>query len=181
MPSNQDRLYVALYGQGNSAPGPDDTYHWALITGPAHEVSGSRGMRYHAKQAVSEIDPLRSTWNRQVHDISMMPAAMILIRIMVAEISDAGRTGAVLEAVPVVQDDPRWTCRIWVKDALEALERDRGCLGARRLEWGDVEARAREYVEWKRETGRFRVPAPGEELRIVVPTYDLIEETETVA
>ncbi|RDW79841.1 hypothetical protein BP6252_04479 [Coleophoma cylindrospora] len=56
MPSNKDRLYIALYTRGGSTkmPGKEETYHWALIVWPKIEMDKSgamaEGTRYHAKE-----------------------------------------------------------------------------------------------------------------------------------
>ncbi|PYI06130.1 hypothetical protein BO78DRAFT_461497 [Aspergillus sclerotiicarbonarius CBS 121057] len=52
MPSNKDRLYVALYARGGAPtmPGKEDTYHWTLIIGPKIKTQGKMGVQYHAKE-----------------------------------------------------------------------------------------------------------------------------------
>ncbi|GAB1212609.1 hypothetical protein ATERTT37_001753 [Aspergillus terreus] len=55
MPSNKDRLYVALYARASrpTMPGKEDTYHWALIVGLKIETDG--------RTSVVEWDKVRST------------------------------------------------------------------------------------------------------------------------
>ncbi|KAI0426084.1 hypothetical protein F5Y09DRAFT_334430 [Xylaria sp. FL1042] len=71
MPSEKDRLYVALYARGGvpTMPGLEDTYHWALIVGPKTESENSRG----------------SVWEYEERTISMATTSMLLVRIMVGK------------------------------------------------------------------------------------------------
>lgn len=56
---------------------------------------------------------------------------MILAQVMIGKVVDGARLSATLAAVLLLQDDPAWTCRIWVRDAIGALEADGRSLGMR--------------------------------------------------
>lgn len=73
---------------------------------------------------------------------------------MVAKITDSAQVPATLAAVPIVQNDPSWTCRIWVKDAIAALEADGRNLGTRVTLWVTIEQKAKSYIGDKRRQGR---------------------------
>lgn len=103
---------------------------------------------------------------------------MLLARVMVGKVLDGSRLASVLEKVPLVQQDPRWTCRIWVRDAIAALEADGKCLGTRMTDWQKLEDASNAYVARKRQQKRYDGSGtwqPG-----AVPTYDLLEEKEVV-
>lgn len=114
-PSNKPRLYVALYARGGEE---QDTYHWALVSGPKTETDTSQGKRYHVRQRqYAENGELRSRWEYEELEIPTSPTRMILVRVMVAKVIKWERMLQILRAVPAVQNDPNWTCRIWVRDA----------------------------------------------------------------
>ncbi|KAH6664026.1 hypothetical protein B0J14DRAFT_621330 [Halenospora varia] len=111
MPSNKDRLYVALYARGGMSliPGKEDTVV-ALIVGPIKEAENRRGMRYHAKERMGTQGQLEWYFNGQ-------------------DVLDNKRLESMLRQVPIKQGEPRWNCVIWVKEALEALGADGKALG----------------------------------------------------
>lgn len=83
---------------------------------------------------------------------------------------------ASLQHVPVIQDDPAWRCRTWLRNPLAQLTKDR-ILGTGVLDWDTVERLCLFYVERKKREGRFQnTPIPEG-----VPTYDLIEKKELVS
>jgi hypothetical protein len=80
-----------------------------------------------------------------------------------------------MRKVPVIQADPRWTCRIWVRNALAQLVED-DVLGTEvAMDWNEIEQACVSYVSLKKQQNRFtQTPLlPG------VPTKDLIEDRET--
>jgi hypothetical protein len=173
--SNKDRIYIGLYARGGQDP---NTYHWALIVGPKNEVEGGKGMRFHARQRHDPKNPGQHLWHYEALDIPLVQTSMLLVRVMVGKVLDGPRLASVLEKVPLVQQDPRWTCRIWVRDAIAALEADGKCLGTRMTDWQKLEEASKAYVARKRQQKRYDGSGtwqPG-----AVPTYDLLEEKEVV-
>lgn len=173
--SNKDRVYVALYARGGQDP---NTFHWAIIVGPKEEVEGGRGYRYHARQRLDPTRPGRMLWVYEALEIPLVQTSMLLGRIMIAKVTDNTQLRRTLAAVPVVQHDPLWTCRIWVKNAIAALEADRKSLGTRVTNWTTIEQIANDYINRKRAQRRYdgsRVWAPG-----TVPTFDLLENKESI-
>jgi hypothetical protein len=98
---------------------------------------------------------------------------------MVAKVIKWERMLQILRAVPTVQNDPNWTCRIWVRDALANLAAGVGVLGTSATDWTTIENTAKRYVQEKKGQHRF----DGQVLWNMnkVPTWDLIENKETVA
>ena len=176
-PSNKSRLYVALYARGGAE---QDTYHWALISGPKTETDTSRGKRYHVRQhQYSENGELRTRWEYEELEISISPTRMILVRVTVAKVIKWERMEQILRAVPIVQNDPNWTCRTWVRDALANLVADEGVLGTSVSDWTTVEITCKRYVREKKDQHRFDGQVQWDMEK--VPTWDLIENKETVA
>ncbi|KAK5215747.1 hypothetical protein LTR47_009946 [Exophiala xenobiotica] len=78
---------------------------------------------------------------------------------------------------PVVQNDPNWRCRRWVADAMSRVANDSKAVGTAQLNWSKVEAVAREYVAKKVAAGRY---SKAEDMALPKPTWDMLEEKETV-
>lgn len=178
MPSNKDRLYVALHVRGGSVKMPEgeDTYHWALITGPKTEDPRSRGKRFHAKETMAIKDgQARSTWNFEEADISMAPEAMILVRLLVAKVLSSTRLAAILRQVPMRPGIAGWNCVGWVREALELLARDGQVLRpSMRSDWSHIRDAIMEYVSLKKAAHRFDgLAVPGQFPNDKVPTWDL--------
>ncbi|KAK2756211.1 hypothetical protein FQN54_005619 [Arachnomyces sp. PD_36] len=176
VPSNKPRLYIALYARGGVE---QDTYHWALISGPKTETDTSQGKRYHVRQRqYTENGDLRTRWEYEELEIPTAPTRMVLVRITVAKIVKSERMQQILRGVPIVQNDANWTCRIWVRDALASLAADEGVLGTSITLWATVENTAKQYVRRKKDQHRFDGQVQWDMEK--VPTWDLIENKETV-
>ncbi|KFA69137.1 hypothetical protein S40285_09817 [Stachybotrys chlorohalonatus IBT 40285] len=81
MPSDKDRLYVALY-------------HWAFIVGSKTESANSYGRQVHAKEIMTvEGTPpvLKSRWVYENRETSMAPTSMLLTRIVIVKVKDKHR------------------------------------------------------------------------------------------
>ncbi|KAF1363369.1 hypothetical protein EJ07DRAFT_103853 [Lizonia empirigonia] len=91
MPSNKDRLYIALYARGGAPTMPDkeDTYHWALLVGPKDEIENGIGMRYHAKERIT--GPNASAWVFEERETSLSATSMLLVRVMIAKVEKKDR------------------------------------------------------------------------------------------
>ncbi|KAK7973795.1 hypothetical protein PG989_015643 [Apiospora arundinis] len=147
MGSNKKRLYVALYPSG-VVNNEERRYHWGFLIGPEEEKEKN----------------VRST-------------ATLLVRVVIAKITDERRLIQLLRQVPVVQDDPEWRCRTWVAQALRAIERDGHCVSSAVLDWPIIEAKAREYAAAKAAAGRYGL---GKDMLAPKPTYNILERRETV-
>lgn len=74
--------------------------------------------------------------------------AQLLARILIAKVEDHDRLTAILERVPLVQDDPEWRCRSWIASALEAIDKDGKAVGTSNLNWSELNKP--EGVTWLR-------------------------------
>jgi hypothetical protein len=101
----------------------------------------------------------------------------LLARIVIAKVEDQKRLVAILESLPIVQDDPNWRCRTWVASALEAITKDGKAVGTAELSWEKIETFAREYVARKHANGRY---GRDNDMRKAKPTYDLMTGEETI-
>lgn len=175
MVANKPRLYVTLFAHGASTT----TYHWALTLSPKieDEESHTESTRYHVKNEVNTHGAV--IWKYEKKFIGSTRTLQVLARILVDKIEprDVQKLGAVFENVPLVQDDPNWTCRIWVRDALNALVEAGLGKYFKQSTWDDVENTSRWYVQKKKDEGRYRREYSGD--RSTIPTYDYILSRET--
>lgn len=173
--SNKDRIYIALYARGGQEPG---TYHWAIIVGPKIEAKGTQGRRFHVKQRLDPAGNGQFVWIYESLEIPLVPTGMLLGRITIGKVTDKARLHSTLSAVPVLQNDPSWTCRIWVRGAIAALEADGRCLGTSVTSWEKIEKVAKEYIEKKRLQRRY--DGSGSWSLETVPTFSLLEDREVI-
>ncbi|KAM7197043.1 hypothetical protein V8F20_006796 [Naviculisporaceae sp. PSN 640] len=176
MTKNKDRLYVALYarGGGPTMPGGEDKYHWALLTGPKNEQSGSPGNRMHAREYPS---PTGSTWAYEHRDITMNATNMILVRIVVGKITNMNRLLEIVGNVPIRGNVPGWNCVEWVREALQLLGQDDTALGTKVTDWQTVRDAAMEYAVKKAAEHRFDGTVSTFDTS-KVPTYCLLTRKE---
>ncbi|KAL3482295.1 hypothetical protein BJX99DRAFT_252554 [Aspergillus californicus] len=172
--ANKDRVYVTLYVRGGQDP---NTYHRAITVGPKKEDERSRGHRYHVKQQSDETTINRMRWIYQPIEIPLVQTNMLLGRILIAKVTDGVQLRSTLAAVPIVQDNSAWTCRIWVRDVVTALEADGKSLGTRVTNWPTIEQTANIYIGQKRQQRRY--DGTGSWKPNKVPTFDLLANKET--
>lgn len=130
-------------------------------------------MRYHVKNP-----PIQGWQFEEAQVQNMRNPDNLLVRILIAKVKDEARLAEIFRNVPVVQDDPSWRCRTWVRNALEAINQDGRAVGTSILDWGQIETVARQYAGDKTEAGRFRDSSL---LQQPKPTWDMLQERETVA
>ncbi|KAH8723970.1 hypothetical protein GQ44DRAFT_655675, partial [Phaeosphaeriaceae sp. PMI808] len=121
MPSDKDRLYVALYARGGKPKMStlEDTYHWALIIGPKNESIEGRGWRFHVKEGLKPDGTLG--WLFEEKEIPLVATQMLLVRICVAKIEKDDRIKTILRGVPTREGLQGWNYVYWVKEALNLL------------------------------------------------------------
>lgn len=87
---------------------------------------------FHVTNSIGQGHPQNETgnadWRYEDKPVNTMRSNTIISRILVAKISAntslasvAEHIRPIVEAINIVQRDPKWTCRIWVEQALEAL------------------------------------------------------------
>ncbi|KAK0367619.1 hypothetical protein CLIM01_15024 [Colletotrichum limetticola] len=181
MPSDKDRLYIALYARGGAPkmPGLEDTYHWAYIVGPKTESVDSYGRRYHAKETmILEGTPptLKSRWVFETRETSMAPTSMLLIRVVVAKIKDRHRLQSIFEGTPLRPEVEDWNCVGWAKEGFESALRDGNVLGTSAVSWKSVRDTAMWYIEKKKTEHRFDGTVICDPTK--APTWDMLENKE---
>lgn len=144
--------------------------------GPKTETKDSLGKKYHAfnPTTASESTP----WIFEERDIPLYPTDMLLVRILIAKVTDLDQVRACLRGVPLVQDDDSWNCVVWVKHALEHLAGNLKALGTSKLDWQTVRGTAMGYCQQKRDEHCF--DGLGGFVVIRVPTYDLLQRKQTI-
>ncbi|KAK4156992.1 hypothetical protein C8A00DRAFT_40578 [Chaetomidium leptoderma] len=134
MPSDKDRLYVALYACGGAPVMP--------------RLEDTRGARFHAKEKLRLVGtpPVpESVWEYEERESTMMPTSMLLVRVMIGKVKDRNR----LESMG-------GNCVAWVKEAIETALRDEKVLGTpKTLHWDSIRDTAMWYVELKKAAHRF--------------------------
>ncbi|KAF2107556.1 hypothetical protein BDV96DRAFT_506016 [Lophiotrema nucula] len=170
MPSNKNRLYIALYPSG-VANNEERKYHWGFLIGPKIESREEvPGARLHVKNS-----PLGWTFE-EIPLQNVRNTTSLLARILIAKIEDEQRLINILRSLPVIQSDPNWRCRTWVAGALAEIAKDGKCVGTAELNWDKIEAFARSYVANKTASGRYQ---SGTDMSKPKPTWDMLENKES--
>ncbi|KAH8112985.1 hypothetical protein DFH11DRAFT_1605151 [Phellopilus nigrolimitatus] len=124
---NKLRLYV-IFQHRNRYSG----FHWALQLAPKSENTSEKGPTalYDATNSL-DVGYVDGRWRyRERRNVNVLQLGNVVARILIAKLptlrkeSDKDWTAYLdehLERVMVVQDDPAWTCRVWVKHAIDAL------------------------------------------------------------
>ena len=100
---------------------------------------------------------------------------------MIAKVTDVALVATILRNVPVPQDDPEWNCVFWIRDALKSLDGSKKALGTRQMDWKKVRDTALNFCEEKKASHRFDGKGKiGSFDPAQAPTYDLLEERETI-
>jgi hypothetical protein len=136
-------------------------------------------MRFHAKERqVPGNDALEYVWGFEALDTGTIQSATLLVRIMIAKITDDKRLEQILRAIPIRAEVEGWNCVYWVKEALEALQADGKVVGTSVLDWQKVRDRAMSFIEAKEKAGRWRAEGNYDMERAA--TWDLIEDKEVI-
>lgn len=146
------------------------------MVGKKGNDGSSSGYRFHVKNPLG----VSTEWIYEERELPVLQTGMLLGRVVVAKIADFERLKVAIRGVPVVQDDPAWTCIRWVENALAAIEMEgRGCVGTCVLDWEVIRDTAKKYVEEKKAAHRYQ---DGEKWDITkCATYDLLERKEIIA
>ena len=97
---------------------------------------------------------------------------------MIAKVEGVDRLQTILRNVPVRPEQDGWSCKGWVKEALEALQDDGKVLGTSVTAWKIVKDAAIKYCQKKKDQHRF--DGKGNFETKWPPTFDLLEEKETI-
>ncbi|KAF4999146.1 hypothetical protein FDECE_11588 [Fusarium decemcellulare] len=169
---NKKRLYIALYPSG-VVNNEERRYHWGFLIGPKNEAGAEvPGMRYHVKN-----HPIHNWMYEEIPLSNVRSTNNLLARILIAKVEDEDRLIEIIRNTTVVQNDPNWRCRTWVAEALSRIDKDGRAVGTAELDWGKIEAVAREYVANKTAAGRYLNAA---DMALPKPTWDIIQGKEIV-
>lgn len=175
-------VYVALYFRNSQAP--SDSYHWAILVESKSSLTRTFETRqYHVKNTV-QPGVSGQPW---VFEESKLEDSItrfrLLTRVLVGRVKKLGDLSACLRSVPLIQGDPNWTCRMWVRDALAKLDADTIFEPQRRIhDWDATEKQCRRYVEEKKAAKRWRTSNAGVASNLNgIPTYDMLQGRETTS
>jgi len=160
----------------------DSRYHWALHRCPKHEKKGHWGTRYDTK----EITLAPITWAYNEEELTTARGVNVLVRVLLGKVADEAKFDEIVRQVPIrwgQEGYERWTCKAWIREALERLAQGGVLCDGAVTEWERVHDRALEYVETKKAQHRFGGGPPGHcdgYRDDVVPTFDLMLDREIV-
>jgi len=130
-------------------------------------------MKYHAKNRIGEKD-----FDYEESRIPITRDNALLVRILIAKITNRDQLRAILRRVPIEQEG---NCVTWIRDAFERLNTDTKALGNRVVDWQTVRDAAMGYVERKKAEHRFDGQSePGKFDISVIATFDLLQGKETI-
>ncbi|KAF5844328.1 hypothetical protein GGP41_004518 [Bipolaris sorokiniana] len=184
MPSDKDRLYIALYARSGAPkmPGGEDKYHWAFIIGPKSEGPSANGRRCHVKESLQIIDGKpQNTWAYENVEITLQPTSAILVRIAIGKVADGARLMEAFARTPIragYAGYESWNCVSWVQEALTWAAHDGKALGTCHTDWNFVKSTVMWYVEKKAADHRF--DGQGQFDTGKVATWDAIEGKELI-
>lgn len=188
MPGGEDR-YVLVKGR----PGSQwlslciSRYDWALLVAPKYEdeARGGRGRRYCVKKSVTSAwGRQHLLWDFEEQDVAITQASGIVVCFLVGKVKCRKRLECILRKVPMRPECESWNGISWVKEALEALNRDGTGLGRSVTTWIRVRDAAIVYAEHKETAHRSNNGQEEEEGqfdRTKVPTFDLFQTREIIA
>lgn len=147
---------------------------------PKVEKKTSQGKLYHAREKyVRESQSYE--WFFEECKCDLLPTIKMLVRILVAKVENIQRLEQILRTTPIRHEEAGWNCVFWVREALEKLKADKEALGTSVVEWATVRDTAMKYCQDKIDQHRFdSFGGFGGFDEEKIPTYDLIEEVETI-
>jgi hypothetical protein len=75
-----------------------------------------------------------SEWEFEEAPTTILPARMIMVRILIAKIESRDRLAQVLRKVPIRQGQQGWNCVLWIKEALAELQMSTNIIGTSMVE-----------------------------------------------
>jgi hypothetical protein len=139
-------------------------------------MPGGRGMRYYAKQVLTVGNQLQ--WIFEERDIPLAPTQMLLVRIIVAKITDREQLLRAIRGTQLVHNDKSWTCKSWVRDTVARVQANGKAVGTSQLDWDTIRTTAENYCREKEKKGRFNGKSGFDISR--APRYDLMARQEVI-
>jgi hypothetical protein len=130
MPRKKHRLYIALHHR-NSKPG----FHFALMFSPKQETHNTSVHDCHIYHTINTIKSGvkfnlngMPEWRYEHKVVNGLREGTVIGRVLIAKlpahellVTQAERIHDILMQVPLVQNDTRWDCLVWLIEALAAL------------------------------------------------------------
>ncbi|KAF8156647.1 hypothetical protein B0H34DRAFT_469841 [Crassisporium funariophilum] len=147
---DKDRLYLTL-NHRHELPG----YHWSILLAPKDvkdetEAVPSRDRIKESMQwDVTNDDDKENPWRFRQHPINQYLSISLCARILLRKFNSEDREQTIsiinelLETIDVPQNDPTFTCRVWVLNSIQALK-DRGLINLS-LPQDELEARVKAF------------------------------------
>ncbi|KAI5292611.1 hypothetical protein KEM52_006218 [Ascosphaera acerosa] len=128
-----DELYIAVYATGILG---QYSYAFHVPRGSGDEVVTKRYQVVTGRQGFWEYDEDLLGGGERLKDLIILARAGAIVR-------SRHDLESALREVPILQGDPRWTSRTWMKDCLAQLARDRVLSYDAVTSWDDVEERTK--------------------------------------
>jgi hypothetical protein len=146
------------------------SYHWGIVSAPKNG-DFRRAVLYHVRNV---IDGGVVVWKFERKPLQDGATTKMLTGVIFAKIINKQQVEQILASVPMVQNDPNWTCRSWVNDAIAALEGSGAISGAPAGGFAPVEAEARTFTGEMVEQQRFTENGGPNDTR-QRPLYDMLQ------
>jgi hypothetical protein len=164
------QLYLAFYARLKYP----NTYHYALhISSPEGASNPAiRTMKYHCKNIITVTEGTVSIpWVYEAVAIDPDSDPRIVVRVLLGDVSRIDLVDSLLEAVPVGEGSKEdFNCVSWVKDALLRLDQSGVISRGDISDWDSVERTGLDYVNEKKQQGRFESGWKGDTSRVA--TFD---------
>ncbi|KAJ3710476.1 hypothetical protein C8R42DRAFT_379013 [Lentinula raphanica] len=133
---NKPRICVALYFRGEHHRHPDsttDSYHSAILLVPKSLKTAVTAWRFHATNSIrTHLEPggqsifiTDMVWRYEPSQTTMRTTrllALVFLGKLPSEVSPHDLNVIFRDNVPVVQNDPTWTCNSWTRSAIEVMK-----------------------------------------------------------
>ncbi|KAI0319855.1 hypothetical protein OF83DRAFT_1108166 [Amylostereum chailletii] len=124
---NKPRIYLAYDSRRKSNPN-EEPFHIALFAVPKDPSSDGTCRRYHVMNTLepTETGPPRQIWRFRSEDTdtNAPPLAGLLFLGKLSRGKNLKELEHTLVRVAINNDDPKWRCRHWALDAIQALFRE---------------------------------------------------------
>ena len=170
MAASFTRLYIVLHRNPGKQLGDLDpaAYHWALQLGPDTDRQNDSSLLLHVRKS--------QAWSYEARAGTIRAAVQMLIRLRIGRITDADQVRQIARAVPVRNDDPKWNCVSWIREALARLDAADGIVVDKQLNFEVILKAALEYMMQKESVNRFKQSTAHGKL----PTWDVVHSVELV-
>ena len=180
MSSESQLLHIALYSRGSVKDSEGNpAYHWAFnLSSSKNDLPSIQNSIKHDATNATIPETGESPWRTRTVAVKEDVGQLLLSRITIVELKDYKAFIDAIGTVPVPQDDPRFNCGTWVRDATKVAGAQ-GCFrGERRVDWSIIGEKVASYMAEKRATGRWESDE-GWDARVPA-TWSLIEDKEVM-